>query len=214
MISRKIGHTLDSFFYKTKKKFIKREINPDVLTLVGFFLNFIVGYLFYLGVPLWAGVLIIIAGFCDVFDGVIARCERGVTKFGGFIDSVLDRYSDLFHYIGIALFYAKQGDLTIVWVTLLAALGAVVIPYTRAKAEAIGITCQVGMMERGERLGMLAIGALLGLRALSLMLILLAVLNNLTVFQRIYVIWKKTQGTEEMLNIDIQQVVNGHQQDN
>lgn len=131
-----------------------------------------------------APLFLLASGFCDALDGVLARSFGEATPFGGFLDSLLDRYTDAMVYAGIVL-----GGLSDIYWGLLALIGSLLVSYCRARAEAAGVKMEtVGLMERAERIIVLAIASFLTLileDALQWSIILLAVLTNLTVFQRV-----------------------------
>ena len=130
-----------------------------------------------------AGVLLIMAGLFDLFDGSLARASGQVTAFGAFLDSVIDRYSDLVVLLGIVVFFARTPHARGALVAMAGLVGSVMVSYTKARAESIGIDCNVGVMERPERMICLTAGALFGLMEPALWV--LAVLANITALQRI-----------------------------
>jgi archaetidylinositol phosphate synthase len=147
---------------------------------------------------LLATILLLASGFCDTLDGVIARTYQQISLFGGFMDSLIDRYADAAVYAGIII----SGLCDPFW-GLAALAGSLLVSYTRAKAEAAGITMEtIGLAERAERMIILAIASLAAifwLPALNFGIILLAALSNLTVLQRgthVYRALKKNQKTE------------------
>jgi len=131
-----------------------------------------------------------LSGFFDLMDGSIARNTNNVTVFGGFLDSVLDRYSDLLIMIGVLIYFLMRGDTFYSIVTVFASIGIAIIPYAKARAEASSIQCNTGMLERPERLIILFIGLLFHL--LPYAVLVLAVLTHVTVVQRILYVKKKT----------------------
>ena len=126
-----------------------------------------------------------------MLDGATARTLRKTSHFGGFIDSVIDRYSDMSLLIALIIFYALQGKIFMVSLCSIASLGTVLIPYTRAKAEALIPECKVGLMERAERILLLAAGTFFN--SMEIIMWLMALFTHLTVFHRIYYTWKETQ---------------------
>lgn len=146
---------------------------------------------FFILKELWilAGLFIILSGIFDLIDGVVARKLGKVTAFGGFLDSVLDRYSDLLLLLSLLIYYLKKGDPVLVILTSFVSMGTALIPYVRARAEAANVPCSIGLMERAERMILLSAGALFGW--MELMLWVLAILTHFTVMQRIYYVWKK-----------------------
>ena len=136
------------------------RIHPNVLTFLGLVINIAAAYLLAIGQQRWAGAVIIGAGLFDMVDGRVARETNRVTRFGGFFDSVLDRYSDLALLIGLLVWYGSINRPLYVVLTALVMAASVMISYTRARAENSIPTCKVGFMERPERVVLLIIGAL------------------------------------------------------
>jgi CDP-diacylglycerol--glycerol-3-phosphate 3-phosphatidyltransferase len=189
MIGNRIGHRLDPYLYNLFKKIFRERGNPNLFTLLGLFATLVASFLILKGFWVGAGLLIILSGLFDLFDGVVARKLGKVTTFGAFLDSVLDRYSDLFLLLALLIYYLQKGILNLVILTSFVSIGTALIPYTRARAEALQIPCNIGLMERAERIILLSAGVLLGW--MELMLWVLAILTHFTVVQRIYHVWKK-----------------------
>jgi len=128
-------------------------------------------------------VLLALAGLFDFFDGSLARLANRVSAFGAFLDSVVDRYSDLVVLLGVVLYYHRAADTTGVFLTMVALVGTIMTSYTKARAQSIGVACEIGLIERPERLIVLIAGATFN--QLTPAMIALAVLTNLTALQRI-----------------------------
>lgn len=159
------------------------RLRPNHLTLAGLGVSLLAAAAFVGGRTRLAGVLLIFAGLFDFFDGSLARASGQVTPFGAFLDSVIDRYSDLVVLLGIVVLFAGMPHARGAVVAMAGLVGSVMVSYTKARAESIGVECTVGMMERPERMICLIAGALLDL--LEPALWVLAVLANLTAIQRI-----------------------------
>jgi CDP-diacylglycerol--glycerol-3-phosphate 3-phosphatidyltransferase len=198
MIGDKIGHRLDPYLYYVLKIFLGEHGNPNFFTLMGFFATLVASLLILNGFWFFAGLAIILSGLFDLFDGVIARKLGKVTAFGGFLDSVLDRYSDLLLLISLLIHYLKKGDPDLVILTSFVSMGTILIPYVRARAEALQVPCTIGLMERAERIILLSIGTLF--QWMEPVLWILAVLTHFTVLQRIYYVWKKLRSPLENEN--------------
>ena len=183
MITGKIGDTLGRVLDAIVRGFAASGINPNFLTFTGFGINLLAAYLFAYGYFLSAGATIILAGIFDMADGRVARLEGRVTPFGGFYDSVMDRYSDLCLLIGLLIYYGRINRFLYVSLVAVAMIGSVMVSYTRARAENVIPSCKVGFLERPERVVLIIIGALFDRMAPVLWLI--AVLSNLTVIHRI-----------------------------
>lgn len=172
---------------------IKFKISPNTISAFALITGIGAGLLFFFGKPFWAGILIVICGLFDTLDGKVAEEAHKKSLYGAHLDSTLDRYSEFFIYLGIA-FYFK--DHWAVWITFWAILGSFMVSYTRAKAESLGIKCKIGSMQRGERMISLSaagvIGSLLKIfdPFMIVVLIIIAVVSNITVIQRILYVRK------------------------
>jgi len=167
------------------------RIHPNVLTFLGLVINIWAAYLFSKGRFRSAALVVIGAGLFDMVDGRVARATDRVTRFGGFFDSVLDRYSDLAVFMGLLVFYASINRFFYIVLTAIVMTGSVMVSYTRARAECSIPKCKVGFLERPERVVLIIIGALSGRMAPVLWVI--AVLSNLTVVHRMIYTWQETK---------------------
>jgi phosphatidylglycerophosphate synthase len=139
------------------------RISPNFLTVVGVSINVGCGLLFGFGHFFWAGIILIVANLFDMLDGQVARLSGRVTRFGGFLDSSLDRLSDMVIFVGLMVFYARdtQFHSTLnVFLAGAAMMGSVMVSYTSARAESLIRKCDVGFLRRPERVVLLIIGAL------------------------------------------------------
>jgi phosphatidylglycerophosphate synthase len=190
MITRQIGKTCWYAYDAIIRAFAKVGINPNVLTFIGFTINLVAAYLFAYGYFRWAGVTIFVGGVFDLTDGPVARTTRRVTPFGGFFDSVLDRYSDLILLIGLLIYYGRINRFAYVTLVAAAMIGSVMTSYTRARAENLISSCKVGFLERAERVVLIIIGALFDRMAPVLWVIV--VLSNLTVVHRVVYTYRES----------------------
>lgn len=184
-------------------------VHPNILTTIGVTINGLCGVLFGFGQFFWAGIVLIIANLFDMLDGNVARQTGNVTKFGGFLDSSLDRLSDMFAFIGIMMFYAGNSPQHSILNVFLAGVGmmmSVMISYTTAKSEGLGVKANVGFVQRPERVVLLIIGALSTwdwnshsyfANRMPQVLWVIAVLSVWTLIHRMYYIWKEFQKLEE-----------------
>jgi CDP-diacylglycerol--glycerol-3-phosphate 3-phosphatidyltransferase len=170
------------------------RIHPNVLTFIGLLINGVAAAMLASGRFFAAGLVIMAAGLFDMVDGRVARQTNRVTQFGGFFDSVLDRYSDLVLLMGLLVYYASINRYFYVVLTAVVMTGSVMVSYTRARAECTIPLCKVGFMERPERLVLLIIGALFGRMAQVLWVI--AILANLTVIHRMLFTWRQTRALD------------------
>ncbi|MGQ9759410.1 MAG: archaetidylinositol phosphate synthase [Candidatus Methanomethylicaceae archaeon] len=154
-------------------------LSPNHLTLIGFIISITSAYAFFVANAPIGGALLLLAGIFDTLDGAVARITKRVTKWGGILDSVLDRYSDIIILSGIIL-----GGLCDLFWGLLSIMGSFMVSYIRARGELEGVKLSsVGLMERAERMILIAISALVGYTWAGV--ILLAILTNVTACQRL-----------------------------
>jgi len=187
----------------------RRVLDPIVNLLATFGVSPMLVSAFGLAFSLWGaivvargsllggGIFLLLAGLCDVLDGDLARRLDRASPFGAFIDSLLDRISEFAYFGGILLFVVRQPNDIAAYepvVILLALMGSVLTSYARARAEGLGIECKVGVMERPERIALLAIGLVAGYRFLMAIMILLAVTTHVTVVQRIRHVRRASSG--------------------
>jgi CDP-diacylglycerol--glycerol-3-phosphate 3-phosphatidyltransferase len=170
------------------------RVHPNILTLVGFFINIAATVLFAKGLFVWAALVVVFAGIFDMVDGEVARRTQRVTKFGAFFDSVIDRYSDVVLLLGLVIWYAKMNRMFYVGLTAMVLIGSIMTSYTRARAESLIPACKVGFLERPERIVLLVIGGL-GNR-MAAVLWVMAILSNWTVAQRIWYTWQESSRLE------------------
>ncbi len=186
--------------------FARAGIHPDVLSISGLLLSILASILYGAGFFFWAAWVVVLAGSFDVLDGEVARRTHRDCRFGAFLDSTLDRYSDTLFLIGLAYYFAggqfftetsiKEIEVdTSPWtvvVIFLAMAGSYMVSYSRARAEGIGIECKSGLMQRPERMVLLIIGSLLGsipgigILLMKCTLLILAVSTNITAMYRIW----------------------------
>ena len=161
----------------------RTPVTPNALTLMGAGLNALVAWIAASGNLALAGIVLLLSGLFDSLDGALARRTGTTSKFGAFLDSTLDRYSEGMILFGMLVYASDRGMLLeqrLVYVTL---VGSLLISYTRARAEGLGIDCKVGLLTRLERF--LIMSAMLISGQVTLGLILLAILTHVTVLQRV-----------------------------
>jgi len=168
------------------------RVRPNQLTVLGLFWSAAAAVLFAFDMPRWGGTVLALAGACDILDGALARVSGQASPFGAFLDSVLDRYSDMLVLAGIVFVFVRVGRLTEGIAALAALIGTVMVSYTRARAEALGVECRVGVMERGERLLVLIAGGLADLLVPAVWIV--AVGANVTAVHRILYTRRATRG--------------------
>ncbi len=164
---------------------------PNHITLLGLLGNIAAGILIAMGHLRWAGLLAGLMAPLDAVDGAMARLRGNPGKFGSFIDSVIDRYDELALLGGLSFYFINQASTWGVMLTFAAAGGSVLVSYTRAKAEALGLEAKVGIMTRIERSIVLIVGLLIGQPLVSVGIIV--ILANVTAIQRIASVWQQSK---------------------
>ena len=170
---------------------VRLHLRPNHLTLIGLGVSLLAAAAFVTGHIRTGGALLLVAGLCDFFDGTLARASGMVTPFGAFLDSVIDRYSDIVVVLAIVVLFARIPHTRGALVAMAGLVGTVMVSYTKARAASIGVECTTGFMERPERMICLIVGALGGL--LEPALWVLAIFANLTALQRILFTWRATR---------------------
>jgi CDP-diacylglycerol--glycerol-3-phosphate 3-phosphatidyltransferase len=194
-ITRAVGASCNKIIKLIVRGLALSRIHPNALTFIGLVINVAAAVLLAMGQFRTAGFVILGAGIFDMVDGRVARETNQVTRFGGFFDSVLDRYSDLGLLIGLLVYYGNINRPLYVVLTGIVMAGTVMVSYVRARAENTIPTCKVGFMERPERVVLVIIGALFDRMAPVLWVI--AVLSNWTVIHRMLFTWQETKRLEE-----------------
>ena len=166
-------------------------VTPNMVSFAGFVLTIGAATLLATGSLRIGGGVLWAAAMFDMVDGALARLGQSESKFGAFLDSTLDRYSESITFLGLAVFFANQNNaqtpLLLIFLTL---VGSWAVSYTRARAEGLDVECKAGILQRPERLVLLIAGLILGL--VLPVLWLLAVMTNFTAVQRIYEVYVRT----------------------
>ncbi|MBE7474493.1 MAG: CDP-alcohol phosphatidyltransferase family protein [Anaerolineae bacterium] len=167
-------------------------VSPNVVTIVGFLLMVGIAIVLAQGYLFLGGLLIIIAAIFDAVDGSLARMMGQTSRFGAFLDSTLDRYSEAMIFFGLFIHLSTQNQpasLILIYATV---VGSLMVSYARARAEGIGVPLKDGLFTRFERVFLLVVGLLFN--QLTLVLWILAIFSNLTALQRMYLVWRMTDG--------------------
>jgi phosphatidylglycerophosphate synthase len=153
------------------KLLIKLGVTPNMITLAGLILNFLATIILIIGAEKgdrtdhsylgWAGLVILIAGLFDMIDGRLARVGNMANPFGALFDSVIDRYSEMIMFLGIIWYLVSHDYFLSSVFGFVAMIGSVMVSYTRARAEGLGVECSVGLMQRPERILIIGISAIL-----------------------------------------------------
>ena len=171
------------------------HISPNVITMIGFILTVGIAIVIGLGYLKIGGVLIIAAAGFDALDGTLARMMGRTSRFGAFLDSTIDRFSEAVIFLGLFIYFTIQGnaqmELILIYTTI---VGSLMVSYARARAEGIGINLKDGWLTRFERVTLLIIGLIFGI--LLWILWILAVFTNFTAIQRMWLVWRITGGEQ------------------
>jgi CDP-diacylglycerol---glycerol-3-phosphate 3-phosphatidyltransferase len=163
MLGAEIGRGAMAIINAMVRGLASAGIPPNVLTSIGVTINLACGVLFGFGEFFWAGIVLIVANLFDMLDGGVARLTGRVTKYGTFLDSTLDRLSDMSAFLGIMVFYARETEQHSTLNVFLGGVGmiaSVLVSYTTARSEALGVKANIGFLQRPERIVLLIIGAL------------------------------------------------------
>lgn len=182
---------------------VRTRVHPNLLTTIGFVATIGSAAAFHGRYVRFAGFLILLGGLFDILDGRVARLSDLGSKFGAFYDSTLDRISEIVVYFGILSLYNDYrqdvDDIGMIYLVMAAMAGSLMISYTRARAEALGLECRVGLMPRAERVVLIGGASLFfGLAWEGLVLkgviLILAVLTNFTAIQRMVWVYRQAGG--------------------
>ncbi len=186
---RLIPQSLQDGFIKMLSPLIallsKWGLRPNSFTVAGLIITSFAAAAFLIGYVRLAGILILLGGFCDTIDGLMARTTGKASRFGALLDSSFDRYSELIMFFGIAAYFTSLEDYGASASVLLALGGSFMVSYTRARAESLGFDVKHGIMQRPERIVLVGLGAIIHTTALMFAIWLVAFLANLTALQRI-----------------------------
>ena len=204
MLGEIIGSVSQKAFEAIVRLLVRFNPNPNLLSLMGLAINLWAALLYANGSFIPAGLVMILANLFDILDGRVARSTGRVTRFGAFLDSSLDRLSDMMVYLGIMVFYIRVAEpRSTLYATLtgLAMIGSVMVSYTSARAESLISSCDVGFLRRPERVVLLIIGSLTVwpesssrfLNKMPATLWLMTILSFWTFIQRLYYTWSQLQ---------------------
>jgi len=183
VLGTKIGFILTNARDFLASILMRSRVNPNFLTFSGLFISAAAAYFLGTGHLMTGGVLALIGGIFDTLDGAVARASQRISKFGGFLDSVIDRYSDFLLFFGILFHFFDKGHYSYLVITMIGAFGSFLTSYARARAENVIDGCKVGYMERPERVILITLGAMTN--RLGPAMVIMALFTNLCVLSRI-----------------------------
>jgi len=189
--SEKVRATTEPILIPIARFLLRLGVKPNHVTLVCLF-GFAVSSVFIAqGQFLLAGILLLLFAPLDAVDGMLARVGNMVTTFGAFLDSTLDRYGEIFIFLAFCLYHIYIGSGAGIILSFVALTGSLMVSYTRARAEGLGLQCKVGLFTRFERVFLLIISLLLD--AIFLYLTVISILTHVTALQRILHVYKQTR---------------------
>lgn len=170
------------------------HIHPNTFTTVSVLLSIAAAYAMATGSLRSGAALFLFSGLCDAIDGKLARHTGKETRFGALYDSSLDRYSEVVFFFGMALYFIRSGYYLTSGAVAAGLGGSMMVSYVKARAEGLGFECDVGLLQRAERILILGIGALIHLYTLVIGIWVVAILSNITAIQRIIHVWRADRG--------------------
>jgi phosphatidylinositol phosphate synthase len=193
--SRLLGSGIRAWYFSNlepfERLFVQLGVRPMAITYAQVGAAILSAFAYAEGLIYTAGFLVLFTGTLDILDGKVARGTNGASRRGAFLDSVIDRYAEFFGFLGLIIFFRSGWQ---VWAALLAILGGMMVSYTRARAEGLGVPCEIGLLQRPERFVLLGFGSIFSSIAvhlvggrhelLALTVGLLALLSNVTAIQR------------------------------
>ena len=173
----------------------RTSITPNIITWFGFLITLGAAVLIATGHLLAARLVVLLAGFFDILDGALARRTNQTTRFGALLDSTLDRLAEAALLLGIIVLYIRGGFIVGILLAGIALPSSLLVSYIRARAEALGLECQVGLFTRAERVIVLALGLLLSQidYALIIALAIIVLFSFITAGQRVLYVWQQTK---------------------
>lgn len=167
----------------------KAGISPNIVTTLGLLVALVTAWVLSTGHFFLGGFLVLLSGAFDMLDGAVARISGRSTRFGAILDSTFDRLSEAALFLGLLAYYANQGSVQEVVLVGAALVGSMLTSYVRARAEGLGLKCEVGFFTRPERVILLAIGLIFN--QMLVILWIIAVLSNLVACQRLSYVWQQ-----------------------
>lgn len=167
----------------------KTGISPNIVTTLGLLVALVTAWVLSTGHFFLGGFLVLVSGAFDMLDGAVARISGKSTRFGAILDSTFDRLSEAALFLGLLAYYANQGSFQEIVLVGAALVGSMLTSYVRARAEGLGLKCEVGFFTRPERVILLAIGLILN--QMLVILWIIAVLSNLVAWQRLFYVWQQ-----------------------
>jgi CDP-diacylglycerol---glycerol-3-phosphate 3-phosphatidyltransferase len=192
MLSALVGNLVRSQLLRLGSILARTRLSPNAFTVIGLLLNIVVAVIIASGNLVLGGIMALVAGSFDMLDGAVARVTGKITRFGGFFDSTLDRYSEAIVFFGLLIYLMDiEAGTTAIALLFAAIVGSLMVSYARARAESADVDAEVGLFARPERIIVLAFLLIIGQPILALWI--LAIVTNVTTAQRIFHVWRQTR---------------------
>ncbi len=191
-----VRRTLGYYLTQPLMKLLARtSVTPNMITCFGVLISISAGIVIALGHPFAAGFIVLVGGFFDTIDGALARYTGQTSRFGAILDSTLDRLAEAAVLLGLIVFYAAEQSVPGIVVVGIVWIASMLVSYIRARAEAMGLDCKIGVFTRVERVIIIVLGLLLSNidNALLIVLSVIAALSVVTVVQRLHHVWNQTK---------------------
>ncbi len=183
------------FVYPIVKVLVRLKIPPNLITILSLFIAVGAFFAYRSGVFWLGGIILFFSSIFDTFDGEIARQTNRVSKFGGFLDSTIDRVNEFLVYLGLFAYYYHRVDYALLWVVF-ALFGSLMVSYTRARGEGLGISPQVGIFERFVRLFFLIVGSFLGTTIMIYVLVIISLGTFQTALHRVFYLFSNSKSID------------------
>lgn len=182
---------------------VRFNVHPNFFTVLGLIISLIGAYYYGIHQIRLGGLFILLGGLCDVIDGKVARKSGLSSKFGALLDSSLDRYAEVFMFLGVAFHFVSRDYYLTSIMVFIALGGSMMVSYVRARAEGLGFDCKVGLMQRPERIVYIGVSSLIHEYVLLVVIWMIAILANFTALQRIYHVWNLEKGNKEKVETPV-----------
>lgn len=162
LIPKSIKQKVRGMVRPIAEAFLKTGMTPNTMTVVGVVFSLVAAIFFALKILLWGGIFYLLAGVCDILDGAMARRSGQDSSYGAFLDSTLDRFAEAIALMGVMVYFHRMDITPMIYITYLAVAGSLLVSYSKARSEGLGQECNVGWLERPERVTLVVAGTILG----------------------------------------------------
>ena len=176
-------------------RFIARSgIHPNLISGLGLLVSFLAGASAAIGQFILAAILVVVSGIFDLLDGAVARASNKISRFGGVLDSTLDRLGEAALLLGLLVFYVREVSVPGILLVNISLITSGLVSYIKARAEGAGVSCPVGLFTRAERIILLALGLFFG--QVIIILAIISFFSLITAVQRLLYVWQQMKGKD------------------